>query len=203
LIRPRLAGFEVTGDIDCQADSERENFMINEITLPSELNTAASCLEQRLQLLCVPTRKVPLTEWSLVPENIHGLIPSWVPTLLASFSLCGGVLECKNYNKKATWECLFGFNGPEQYKEILLSRDYVLETEILEAGFVPISDEQNGDFWVTSIKEGPSSPIYLFSLSGMERIFASSRIALLISSMAVSERSWDDQPGSVMWHPEI
>jgi hypothetical protein len=176
--------------------------MITEIILPSELTKAAESLEQRLQILSVPTRKVPLAEWSLVPEEIQGSIPGWVPTLLAMFSLHGGVLECKNNNKRATWERLFGFSGPDQYKEFLLSGDYVWETEILAAGFIPISHEQNGDLWVTSIKDGPSSPIYLFSLSDMERVFASSRIALLISSMAVSERSWEDEPRSVMWHPE-
>jgi len=57
---------------------------------------------------------------------------------------------------------------------------------------------------VTSIKDGPLSPIYLFSLSDMERIFASSRIALLMSSMGISEVSYGepDKPSSVMWHPE-
>src|SRR5438067_11961603 len=176
--------------------------MITEVTLPPDLTKAAESLEQRLQILRVPTRKVPLAEWSLVPEDVQGLIPGWVPTLLASFSIHGGVLECKNDNEDATWERWFSFSGPDQYKEFLLSGDYVWETEILAAGFVPISHEQNGDLWVTSIKDGPSVPIYLFSLSGMERIFASSRIALLISSMAVGECSWDDEPRSVMWQRE-
>lgn len=178
--------------------------MITEIQLPPELTKAAESLEQRFQILRVPARKVPLTEWSAVPEIVQGQIPSWVPTLLARFSICGGVLECKNDNDDATWERWFSFSPPEQYKEFLLSGDYVWETEILAAGFVPISYEQNGDLWVTSIKDGPSSPIYLFSLSDMKRIFASSRIALLISSMAVSEMSYNepDKASSVMWHPE-
>jgi len=178
--------------------------MITEVTLPPELTKAAESLEQRLQILKVPARKVPLAEWSLVPENVQGLIPAWLPTLLARYSLYGGVLKCKHEKKKTTWERWFWFCGPEEYKEILLSRDYVLETEILAAGFVPISHEQNGDFWVTSIKDGPSSPIYLFSLTDMDRFFASSRIALLISSMGISERSYPepDEPMSVMWHPE-
>ena len=178
--------------------------MITEVTLPPELIKAAECLEQRFQILRVPTRKVPLAEWSLVPEEVQGSIPGRVPTLLARFSLHGGCLECKNDNDDANWERLFGFSGPDQYKDFLLARDYVWDTEILAAGFVLISHEQNGDFWVTSIKDGPSAPIYLFSLSDMKRFFASSRIALLISSMAVSERSYDepDKPRSVMWHPE-
>src|SRR5438067_13834614 len=178
--------------------------MITEVTLPPDLTKAAESLEQRLQILSVPTRKVPLTEWSLVPEDVQGLIPGWVPTLLAKFSIHGAVLECKNDNDDATWERWFSFSGPDQFKAFLLSGDYVWETEILAAGFVPISHEQNGDLWVTSIKDGPSAPIYLFDLSWMKRIFASSRIALLISSMAISEYSCDksDKPRSVMWYPE-
>jgi hypothetical protein len=175
--------------------------MITEVVLPADLTKAAESLEQRLQMLGVPTHKVPLAEWSLVPEEVQGLIPDWVPTLLANFSIHGGVLECKNNKKAATWERWFSFAGPDQYKEFLLSGDYVWETEILAAGFVLISHEQNGDLWVTSIKDGPSSPIYLFDLSGMERIFASSRIALLMCSMGISEVSYDE-PRSVMWHPE-
>jgi hypothetical protein len=178
--------------------------MISEIALPAELIKAAESLEQRFQILRVPTRKVPLAEWSLVPEEVQGLIPDWVPTLLARFSLHGGCLECKNDDDDANWERLFGFAGPDEYKDFLLTRDYVGDTEIIAAGFVLVSHEQNGDLWVTSIKDGPSAPIYLFSLTDMERVFASSRIALLMSSMAVSDYSYDepDKPRSVMWHPE-
>src|ERR1051325_5955314 len=177
--------------------------MITEVTLPPELTMAAGSLEQRLQILSVPTRKVPFAEWSLVPEKVQSLIPNWIPTLLAGFSLHGAALECKHNNDDANWERLFGFSEPDQYKDFLLSGDYVWETEILAQGFVPISHEQNGDLWVISIKDGPSAPIYLFDLSGMERIFASSRIALLMCSMAVSKFSWSDNPGPVMWHPEM
>ena len=67
--------------------------MITEITLPPELTKAAQSLERRFQMLRVPTRKVPLAEWSLVPEQVQGLIPNRVPTLLARFSLHGGVMS--------------------------------------------------------------------------------------------------------------
>ena len=63
--------------------------MITEITLPPELTKAAESLEQRLQILSVPTRKVPLADWSLVPEDVQGLIPGWVPALLASLDFHG------------------------------------------------------------------------------------------------------------------
>jgi len=69
-----------------------------------------------------------------------------------------------------------------------------------------ISDESNGDMCLTSISGGPSSPVYLFDLSGHENILASGRIALLMSSLAVSEESFSsfgksEKAKSVMWHP--
>jgi hypothetical protein len=177
--------------------------MISAITLPSELTQAAESLEQRLRILQVPTRKIPLTEWEWVPEKVQGMIPTWVPTLLAAHSLHGAVLTCKNRNDDMPSERWFSFAGPDQFKEFLLSKDYVWDTEILAQGYCPISYEQNGDLWVTSIKDGPSSPIYLFGLSEMERFFASSRMALMLSSMAISELSYNEpeKPQSVMWHP--
>ena len=68
--------------------------MITHITLPPELLAAAANLETRFHLLGVSTRKIPLSEWSVVPEQFHNLVPAWLPTLLADFSLYGGVLEC-------------------------------------------------------------------------------------------------------------
>ncbi len=68
---------------------------------------------------------------------------------------------------------------------------------------VPISDEQNGDFWTISVSGGPSSPVYLYSLSDAKNILASSRLALFMSSMGVSELSYpENEITSVMWHPE-
>ncbi|MEY4386839.1 MAG: hypothetical protein RLY20_2122 [Verrucomicrobiota bacterium] len=177
--------------------------MISSITLPSELIQAAESLEQRMRILSVPTRKVPLSEWALVPEKVQDQIPVWVPALLASHSLHGAVLACQNRNDDMPSERWFSFAGPDQFKEFLLSKDYVWDTEILAQGYCPISYEQNGDLWVTSIKDGPDSPIYLFGLSEMERFFASSRIACMMSCMAISELGFNDpeKPRSVMWHP--
>jgi len=84
---------------------------------------------------------------------------------------------------------------------------YCFKDEFIEEGLIMISDESDGDVWLTSISGGASSPIYLFDLSGHEKIFASSRIALLMVSMAVSSESFrsfgqPDQPKSVMWYPE-
>lgn len=76
------------------------------------------------------------------------------PTLLARFSLHGAVLECKHDNCDAIWERWLSFSGLDQYKDLLHNGDYVWGTEILAAGLVPISYEQNGDIWGTSIKDG-------------------------------------------------
>jgi hypothetical protein len=181
--------------------------MITEITLPPELSKAAESLEQRLQILSVPTRKVPMAEWNSMPEAIHHLIPTWIPTLLSRFSLLGGVLECRNNDGNATWERFFCFWGPAEYARNLFGGShYCFKDEFIADGLVMISDENNGDMWLTSISGGPSSPIYLFDLSGHENILASGRMALLMASMAVSEESFrsfgkSQKARSVMWHP--
>ena len=180
--------------------------MISHITLPPELLAAASNLEERFRILGVSTRKVPLAEWSVLPEAAQNLVPTWLPTLLADFRLLGGVLECANNKDDATWPRYFGFIEPKSYQTIFQANDYCWNEEIFKEGLVPISFEADGDLWVTSSQDGPSSPIYLFSLTGMEKIFASARIALLMTSMAVSAESYNsfgkpDEPHSVMWQP--
>jgi hypothetical protein len=178
--------------------------MISEIVLPEELARSARNLEQRFQLLRVPTRKVALAEWDSLAPSIQKFVPDWIPTLLASYSLVGGVLESSESSDPEGFCRFFSLIDADEYKKVLSSRDGILEQEILAAGFVPISHEQSGDMWVTSIKGGPSSPIYLYSLSGRKNIFASSRLALLMAAMAVSDLSFHDNRAvtSVMWHPE-
>ncbi|HWD91947.1 MAG TPA: hypothetical protein VG938_06320 [Verrucomicrobiae bacterium] len=177
---------------------------MTEVKLPDELAAAARSLEERFKFLRVPTRKVPLTEWNTLSSDVLKFIPDWIPTLLANHSLVGGVLECGNNNYNQHWLRWFGFPDPAWYQQVLTSGDYCLQLDILDAGLVPISDEQNGDFWTISVSGGPSSPVYFYSLSGAENIFASSRLALLMSSMAVSEMSYPENgKTSVMWHREI
>jgi hypothetical protein len=182
--------------------------MIAEITLPPELATAAGSLEMRLRLLHVPTRRVPIAEWNLIPEAIHHLIPDWIPTLLARHSLLGCVLECQHNQDHCARPRYFCFWGPEEYARNLWGEHrYCFADEFVAEGLVMISDESDGDVWLTSIKNGPSSPVYLFSVTGHEKIFASSRISLLMASMAVSPESFtsfgkSERRHSVMWLPE-
>jgi hypothetical protein len=184
--------------------------VISEIALPSELSSAAACLEQRLLLLRVPTRKVPMAEWNSTPEAIHRLIPDWIPTLLSQFSLLGTVLECRNNYDSRCWQRQFCFWGPDEFTRNLHGEyQYCFLDEFVEEGLVMISDESDGDMWLTSISGGPSSPILLFDLSGHEKILASSRIALLMASMAISDESYTGEssgkygtPRSVMWYSD-
>ena len=87
--------------------------------LEAELAASAAALETRLQLLGVATRKVPLKEWTLLPEHLQSLVPSWIPSLLANFSLYGSVLECDNKEERRTWQRYFCFWGPEEYAQQL------------------------------------------------------------------------------------
>ncbi|MEO5803050.1 MAG: hypothetical protein ABIR24_05935 [Verrucomicrobiota bacterium] len=181
--------------------------MILEITLPAELTKAAESLETRLQLLRVPTRKVSLAEWNSTPVAIHPLIPRWIPSLLANFSLLGSVLECQHNEAERAWPRCFCFWGPAEYTRNLSGNSsYCFKDEFIADGLVMISDESDGDMWLASI-EDPSSPIYLYSITWQERFFASSRISLLMASMAVSPESFtsfgkSEQPQSVMWLSE-
>lgn len=181
--------------------------MISEVTLTTELTRAAESLELRLQLLSVPTRKVPMAEWNSMPEAIHRVVPGWIPTLLSRFSLFGSVLECAHNQQDATWGRYFCFWGPEEYSRNLFGDShYCFKDEFIAEGLVMISDEADGDMWLTSISGGHSSPIYLFDLSGHEKVLASSRMALLMASMAVSKESFhsfgkSEKIRSVMWHP--
>ena len=183
--------------------------MITEVTLPPELTKAAESLEQRLQILSVPTRKIPMGEWNAMPETIHHLVPSWIPSLLSRFSLHGAVLECRHNGHTASWQRFFDFWEPEAYTQNLSGGSfYCFKDEFIAEGMVMISAETDGDMWLTSISGGASSPIYLFDLSGHERILASSRIALLMSSMAVSHQSFGrlgkaEKIRSVMWFKAI
>jgi hypothetical protein len=176
---------------------------MTEVKLPDELAAAARSLEERFKFLHVPSRKIPLAEWDTLSADVLKFIPDWIPTLLANYSLVGGILTCGNNREPRHWSRVFGFSDPAFYQRVLTSGDYCLQVDVLDAGLVPISDQEGGDMWTTSVSGGPSSPVYLYSLSDGENILASSRLALLMSSMGVSELSYpENETTSVMWYPE-
>jgi hypothetical protein len=176
---------------------------MTEIQLPEELAAAARSLEERFKLLRVPSRKIPLAEWKALSSDALKFIPDWIPTLLANYSLVEAVLACGNYQDPWSWSRLFSFFDPAEFQRVLTSGDYCLKVDILDAGLVPISHEQNGDLWTTSVSGGPSSPIYLYGLSEAKNILASSRLSLFMATMGVSALSYpENERTSVMWHPE-
>lgn len=113
-----------------------------------------------------------------------------MPALLASFSLYGCILECRPpcYSEGPWFE--FTFWGPPEYERTLTADHPIFEEFLYRHGLTPISEESEGNMWVTSLSGGPNAEIQIFNLSGRECTFASSRLSLLMASMAVSEASF-------------
>lgn len=172
----------------------------DDIQLPPDLERAARSLEERYQLLRVPSRKVPASEWESLPADIRQLIPDWIPALLGKYSLADGVLEYQD--GRSSFVRLFSFCRPDEYTyelEVGMERLEILPT----FGFVPIAYESDGSMWVTKTVDGPSGAIYLLDHSdwgGGEPtlrnglVFASSRLSLLLACMGVSEVSYQETP---------
>ncbi len=160
--------------------------MIAEIALPPELIRAAESLEQRLRRANVPARKIPMAEWSQAPRPIHDLVPNWIPALLAKFSLHGAAFELPNDSGDDSPR-YFSFWGPAEYARNLSGKNaYCFADEFVEEKLVMISDESDGNMWLTNISGGPSSPIYFFDLSAHEKQTAYDRIDLLMAAVSVS-----------------
>jgi hypothetical protein len=112
--------------------------MTNEVPLPQELVEAALALQQRFQLLRVPTRKIPPAEWETLPQKVLALIPPWIRKLLSTYSLVGGVLECREKWPETDWRN-FAFWDPATFQQRLTCGDGIYEQDILGKGFVPIA----------------------------------------------------------------
>jgi hypothetical protein len=183
-----------------------ENYA-TELMLPEELITSARCLEARFELLRVPSRTVPPEEWDALAPVIRNAVPLWLQTLLAQHCLVGGTLEYQDLDR--SWPRTFSFWPPKQYAREC--EEGSLNRRLIDFGFVPLSDEQDGDLWLTEINHGPTGAIYLLQHSDWNGkqptfdnglTFASSRLALFLASMAVSALSYGDSRTSVLWYPE-
>jgi hypothetical protein len=186
--------------------------MVNENLLPDELAKAARNLEERFQMLRVPARNIALKEWSSLPTGIRCHIPPWIKALLSQFKLAQGVLENRDFRN--SYARLFSFCKPDEYVHELKETELGCLGILPQFGFVPIAYESDGSMWVTKISDGPSGSIYLLDHSGWDGgeptkenglIFASSRLSLLLATMAVSEASYQEVPGSitsVLWIKE-
>jgi len=185
--------------------------MENENLLPDELIKAARNLEERFQMLRVPSHKIPPAEWEAVHAEVRRHIPTWIEALLSSYSLAGGVLEYEGQNNSYIRH--FSFYKPDDFAYQLAEGQQRFEV-LLTFGLVPIAYEFHDSMWVMKIDDGPSGEIYLLNATGWDGgeptkknglVFASSRLSLLLASMAVSDVSYHEESGSitsVLWIKE-
>jgi hypothetical protein len=168
--------------------------MANEVILPNELIEVATSLEKQFQVLGVPSRKIPLAEWDCLSPKVRNLIPQWLIALLANHSLAGALLE--RPHEIHNWERYFSFWTPSNYAERVTPDDPVasrtngwwLTEEFIKDGFISLSDESDGDEWLTSIRGDASSPVYIYDLSGRQRKIASENLARFLASCKVSKK---------------
>jgi hypothetical protein len=184
--------------------------MTERTPLPDDLALAARCLEERFHLLQVPSRKIATSEWDAVPGRLRSVIPDWIPELLEAYALAGGVLE--QADKQKPYERVFGFFGPRDFATQL--EDGSRYWGLIEFGYLPVAYEADGCVWVTRMHAGPSGEVFLLEHShwdggqpskGNGLVLATSRLAFLLASMAVSPMSYDSEPQGprcLMWHPE-
>ena len=169
--------------------------MFKSTELTKELDDAAEALSTRLRVLGVPTRKIALREWNALPGSIHKMIPYWLPSLLAKYSLHGCVLQ--HSVGPAQWRHGFFFWGPKEYKRNLAGKNFFyLRDEIHEKGLAMISDATEGEsnMWLVDLEKGPSSPVFLLDRGAYEVFYACEDLACFISTMAVDEESYQYYP---------
>lgn len=179
--------------------------MANEIILPDELVQAAAALEKRLQILQVPSFKIPSAKWEVLPDDIRNLIPAWIPALLSNYSLVGAGLQFEHHNRHAGNPILLSFFDPQSFGMVLIKNG--CDRPLIEYGFFPFANESDGNVWLTTIADGPSGKIYMLESSGWDGslptkenglIYAHKNLAHLLSAMAVNNESFEN-PEDCMW----
>jgi len=164
-------------------------FMASENILPNELVAVARSLEQQSRQLGLSNRTIPLAEWDSLSPKVRGMIPGWLMKLLSSHSLAGLALE--RPHEHGTWDRYFGFWTPSAYAQRVTPDDpgarngWWLTEEMIQDGFIPLSDESDGDMWLTSITGTPLSPVYLYDLSAGERKVAGDSMAGFLASFQI------------------
>jgi hypothetical protein len=160
--------------------------------LPQPLTDAARRAEARLQEMGVRSRKVSHAEWAALPSEVQRLVLAWIPELMEEHALLGLVMEKGSLFPHETWRRFYPFWSPGDFRDVLLSGDPIMEEDIIAEGFVPISNESDGDQWITPLNGDANSPILLFSLTSMERFPVSASMAELMTLMSVSEESTNE-----------
>ncbi len=161
--------------------------------LPEDLANVAKALEARLQAACVETRTIPVGEWNCVPPKARSLIPEWYVELLVTFKLADALLE--RPHEYATYPRYFGFWLPEMFSWRIQPDkapedgefDWWCIGELVQEGFIPVSDESDGNMWLISITGGPGAPVYLWDLSGWEKMPTSDSMAQFLATCSVSK----------------
>jgi hypothetical protein len=153
--------------------------------LPQPLSNAARRAEERLQEMGVRARKVSRAEWDALPSEVQRLVPAWIPELMEQHALLSLVMEIPY----KTWARFYAFWSPGDFRDVLLSGDPIMEEQIIAEAFVPISNESDGDQWITPVNGDANSPIFLFSLTLRERLPVFANMAELMTLMSVSEES--------------
>jgi hypothetical protein len=160
--------------------------------LPPELINVATAMEQQFDSLKVNCRKVPLDEWNMLSAEVKALIPTWLMELMANHRLSGPLLE--RPHETGTWERYFRFWSPTTYLRMITPNDLVasqkngwwLAEEMIQAGFIPLCDESDGDLWLTSLTGDASSPVILYDLSGDQRKVMAENMALFLVGCKIS-----------------
>jgi hypothetical protein len=141
----------------------------------------------------VRSRKVLRAEWAALPPEVQRLIPVWMPELMEAHALLGLVMEGRGLFPREEWRRRFyPFWSPGDFRDVLMSGDPIMEEDIIAEGFVPISNESDGDQWIASLNGDANAPILLFDLSGMERRPAFGSMTELMTLMSVSEESTNE-----------
>jgi hypothetical protein len=161
--------------------------------LPNELVEVAVSLEKQLQELGIPSRKINLAEWDALPSKVKSWIPRWLMVLLANHSLAGPSLE--RPHESGSWQRYFCFWSPDEYLKRITpddpkrsqDNDWWLSEMIIDLGFIPISDESDGDMWIASLADGPSAPVYVYSLTAHEKVLMGDSMASFLASFKASE----------------
>ena len=181
--------------------------MLSPADATKELSAAAASLVTRAKILRVDTDRVPKAAWKTLAPHIQEYVPAWLQSILSRFPLYGLGLEYRDRTER--YARVFSFAGPAEFNTIL--DEGSMYFGLLEHGHLPVGYESDGNLWTLEAPFEAGSRIFLFDYSSWDGsaptrrngfTFASSRLALLLCSMAVSEISYRDRVTSVMWHPD-
>lgn len=161
--------------------------------LPASLVEVGDSLERQFRERGLDCQKVGVAEWDVLSVPVRSLIPSWLVTLLANHALAGPMLE--RPHESGSWMRYFCFWTPADYakritpNDPILSRnnDWWLSEIIVGRGFLPISDESDGDMWIVSRSGGPSAPVHLYSLTGHDTILMGEDMAGFLARFKICD----------------